>query len=124
MWSGAGNAGGIKPRQRQVVWNGERANNGAGWSTPNTEDIYLKLQNKVAHSGRNALVFHVNAPKQWAECGWEWLGWIPATRGTDISNASRLVFWIRALGSQRPYDLNVALRSSNQQRQLPTGQHS
>lgn len=113
-------AGDVKSASQIVVWNGERRDNGAGWSTPATETIYFKMQDRIARSGRNALEWRVVAKDQWTECGWEWLGWWPPTRGTDISSSRHLRFWIRVLGAQKPGDLNVSLKSPNQKRQLPT----
>ena len=107
-----------------VVWNGESSSRGgspgAGWSVPSSKDIFLKTQSHVAHSGRSALQWRVFAKAQWAECGWEWLGWWPQSRGTDISPKKKLTFWVRVLGEHKPRDLNVALKSSDKKKQLPT----
>jgi hypothetical protein len=67
--------------KRVVVWDGEQASTGAGWTNPTTATI--KPQTVEAHSGNTALEFRFKGDKGWLGAGWNWLAFKTGIVGTQ-----------------------------------------
>jgi hypothetical protein len=88
-----------------VVWDGEQASKGAGWTNPTTATI--KPQTVEAHSGNTALEFKFKGSKEWLGAGWNWLAFQKGTVGTDTSEMKNLTFWIKSKGKAGPLQINL-----------------
>jgi hypothetical protein len=86
---------------RLLVWDGDKAGGGKGWSNCDKVDQKCKASiAKVAAVGlgsTNGLKFHAEGPG-WLGFGWNWYGWWPETAGTDVSAYSNLTFQVRVEG--------------------------
>jgi hypothetical protein len=86
---------------RLLVWDGDKAGGGKGWSNCDKLDQKCKASiAKVAGVGVNStagLDFHAEGPG-WLGIGWNWFGWWPETAATDVSAYSNLTFQIRVEG--------------------------
>jgi hypothetical protein len=106
---------------RLLVWDGDKAGGGKGWSNCDKVDEHCKASiAKVAGVGVNAsagLRFHAEGPG-WLGIGWNWFGWWPATAGTDVSAYGNLTFQIRVEGktpdqAPNPDSVTVSLGCSS-----------
>jgi len=91
--------------KRVVVWDGEQANKGAGWTNPTTATI--KPQTVEAHSGNTALEFKFKGSKEWLGAGWNWFAFKTGILGTDASDMKNLTFWIKTKGKGGPLQINL-----------------
>jgi sugar phosphate isomerase/epimerase len=91
--------------KRVVVWDGEQASKGDGWTTPATATI--KPQSVEAHSGNTALEFKFKGSKEWLGAGWNWLAFKTGNVGTDASAMKNLTFWIKTKGKGGALQLNL-----------------
>ena len=91
--------------KRIVVWDGEQASTGAGWTNPTTATI--KPQTVEAHSGNTALEFRFKGNKGWLGAGWNWLAFKTGIFGTDASEMKNLTFWIKSKGKAGPLQINL-----------------
>jgi len=71
--------------QTLVVWNGEDANRGGGWASPEKDANFIKAQTEVARSGDTALEIHLEG-ERWLGGGWNWQNWWPENSGTDTTD--------------------------------------
>ena len=88
-----------------VVWDGEQANKGAGWTNPTT--AMIKPQTVEAHSGNTALEFKFKGDKGWLGAGWNWLAFKTGILGTDSSEMKNFTFWIKSKGKAGPLQINL-----------------
>ncbi len=88
-----------------VVWDGEQANKGAGWTNPTTATI--KPQTVEAHSGKKALEFKFESNKEWVGAGWNWCAFQTGHYGTDISAMKNFTFWIKKKGIVADLQINL-----------------
>jgi hypothetical protein len=92
--------------KRVVVWDGEQATNGGGWTNPKTSKI--GPQSVEAHSGKTALEFRFNGSNEWLGAGWNWFCFKTGTNvGTDASAMKNLTFWIKTKGKGGALQLNL-----------------
>jgi hypothetical protein len=89
-----------------VVWDGETKSNAQCWAGG-----AIKVQGKEVHAGKQALAWTAKGAR--AHNGWNWFGWHPADAGTDISDYTNFVFWIKGAGAKKPPDIWVDLVSNN-----------
>lgn len=95
-----------------VVWDGDTAANGSGWSAPKNDANLLKQDDKEVKAGKKSISFHAEG-KDWTGFGWNWQGWYPADAGTDISGCDKVTFWLKVTGSAKPASLTFHLTSNN-----------
>lgn len=91
--------------KRVVVWDGEQASKGAGWTNSTTATI--KPQTVEAHSGNTALEFKFKGSKEWLGAGWNWLAFKTGNVGTDASAMKNLTFRIKTKGKGGPLQINL-----------------
>ena len=91
--------------KRIVVWDGEQASKGAGWTNPTTATI--KPQTVEAHSGNTALEFKFRGGKEWLGAGWNWMAFKTGNVGTDASEMKNLTFWIKSKGKTGQLQINL-----------------
>jgi hypothetical protein len=86
---------------RLLIWDGDHAGGGKGWSNCDKPEEKCKASiAKVGGVGVNStagLKFHAEGPG-WAGIGWNWFAWWPETAGTDVSTYANLTFQIRVEG--------------------------
>ncbi len=96
--STASSTGSAPSGDRLLVWDGDNAGGGKGWSNCDKPDEKCKASvAKVAGVGVNStagLRFHAEGPG-WVGSGWNWFGWWPETAGTDVSAYANLAFQVR-----------------------------
>lgn len=96
----------VLPTRRVVVWDGEKANVGGGWTNP-TSSTFRPVTGD-AHSGNTALEFKFHSSHIWIGCGFDWFNWKTGTDvGTDTRQMTNLTFWIKSKGTTG--DLEVQL---------------
>ena len=93
-----------------IVWNGEDAAKGGGWAAPQKDTNSFKAQTATAKSGDTALELRLEGGA-WMGGGWNWFGWWPEDAGTDTTDHTHLVFWIKQTGNVE--NLTVALTCSS-----------
>ena len=82
-----------------VVWNGESAAEGHGWTSPQKDANTFKAQTATARSGNTALELRLEGGGgEWMGGGWNWHGWWPDDAGNDTTPYSHLVFWVKQSG--------------------------
>jgi hypothetical protein len=92
--------------KRVVVWDGEQANTGAGWTNPTTATI--KPQTAEAHSGNTALEFKFKGSgEEWLGAGWNWCAFQTGPYGTDINAFKNLTFWMKTKGKVTEPQINL-----------------
>ena len=91
--------------KRVVVWDGEEASKGAGWT--NHATMSIKPQTVEAHSGNTSLEFKFKGGKEWLGAGWNWLAFKTGILGTDASEMKNLTFWIKTKGKGGPLQINL-----------------
>ncbi len=91
--------------KRVVVWDGEQAKTGGGWTNPATMSI--KPQTAEAHSGNTSLEFNFKGNKEWLGAGWNWMAFKTGILGTDASEMKNLTFWIKSKGKAGPLQINL-----------------
>ena len=91
---------------RVVVWDGEQASKGAGWTNPKTNTI--GPQAFEAHSGNTALEFKFNGSgEEWLGAGWNWCAFQTGPYGTDITPFKSFAFWMKTKGKVADPQLNL-----------------
>ena len=92
--------------KRVVVWDGEQASKGGGWTNPTT--CTIRPQTSEAHSGNTALEFKFKGSKQWLGAGWNWCAFKTGTDvGTDTSAMKNLSLWIKTKGKGGDLQINM-----------------
>jgi hypothetical protein len=94
--------------QSIVVWNGETAAIGSGWSNP-SNICTIKAQTIVAHSGSTAVEFRFNGDGKngWLGCGWDWVAFQVGAYGTDITAMKNFSFWLKVKGTTADMSFNL-----------------
>jgi hypothetical protein len=99
-------------RPEKILWNGESQNNGAGWVSPRPPDLSIETQDKIVHSGAQAVHFHCNAGYSWVEWGWRWFPFWPPAPGTDLRPYHTLTFAIKTSTPLAADDIKIRLDSA------------
>jgi hypothetical protein len=94
------------PIHRVVVWDGEQAARGSGWTnTTGSGEVRLRTQTAVAHSGNAALEIRCRGDK-WLGAGWNWVAYTKG-EGTDVRGLKRLTLWIKCSGKGGDLQFNL-----------------
>jgi Carbohydrate binding domain (family 11) len=93
------------PAKRMVVWDGEQAVKGTGWTNPKTCSI--GPQTVEAHSGNTAVEFKFKGDGDWLGAGWNWCAFQTGPYGTDISAMKKFTFWIKSKGKITDLQINL-----------------
>ena len=99
-----------------IVWDGDKFDDGAGWTAPTSDKITVKRQNKEAHNGEVSLEFHGEGT-DWMGFGWNWHNWWPEDSGDDVTSFKYLVFWLKITGAAKPTQWTVSLNCSSTKKQ-------
>jgi hypothetical protein len=92
--------------KRVVVWDGEQASTGAGWTNPTTATI--KPQTVEAHSGNTAIEFKFQGSgEEWLGAGWNWCAFQTGPYGTDITTFKNFTFWMKTKGKVTEPQINL-----------------
>lgn len=91
--------------KRVVVWDGEQAVKGTGWTNPKTCSI--GPQTVEAHSGNTAVEFKFKGDGDWLGAGWNWCAFQTGPYGTDISAMKKFTFWIKSKGKVADLQINL-----------------
>jgi photosystem II stability/assembly factor-like uncharacterized protein len=100
------------PREKIIVWDGDKFAHGQGWCGPAGGFSFIKPQSEEAHNGNVALEVHCEVNGGWMGGGWNWYGWYPPGSGSDIRGFRNLSFWAKAEGDKKR-NLNVSLLSGS-----------
>ncbi len=102
----AESAGASAPTKRVVVWDGELATKGAGWSNPKGSTV--GPQTVEAHSGKTAVEFKFKSSgEEWPGTGWNWCAFQTGPYGTDMSGFKNFTFWMKTKGKIGDVQLNL-----------------
>jgi len=101
----------VGAQDKLVVWNGEDAAKGHGWSAPKNDDNSFKAQKETARSGDTALELKLKGDA-WFGGGFNWHDWWPETAGNDTSAFTHLVFACKIKGDLDA-NIGVSLGSNN-----------
>ena len=89
-----------------VVWDGEKANKGAGWAGP--QPCAVAPQTVESHSGDTALEFKFKGGgSEWLGMGWNWCAFETGPFGTDITPFKTFTFWMKTKGTVADVQLNL-----------------
>ncbi len=89
-----------------VVWDGEQATTGSGWTnTTGSGTVSLRPQTAVTHSGNTALELHCKG-NLWLGAGWDWVAFAKG-EGTDVRAMKRLTFWVKCTGKSGDLEINL-----------------
>jgi len=92
--------------KRVVVWDGEQASTGAGWTNPTTATI--KPQAIEVRSGNTALEFKFKGSgEEWLGAGWNWCAFQTGPYGTDITAFKNFTFWMKTKGKVTEPQINL-----------------
>ena len=91
--------------KRVVVWDGEQANRGAGWTNPTT--CTVELQTAEVHSGNTAVEFKFQGSGAWLGAGWNWCAFQTGPYGTDITAMKNFTFWVKKKGIVSDLQINL-----------------
>jgi hypothetical protein len=93
-----------------LVWDGGEL--GGGWRAPGPPTL---VPARDAHEQRhgNAVVHGHGEGSNFANFGWNWIGWFPADGGTDLSAMHTLIFAIGMVGEPAVESVRIALVSSS-----------
>lgn len=93
------------PVTRLVVWDGEQASKGAGWTNPKT--LTIAPQTSEAHSGNTALEFKFQGTGDWLGAGWNWCAFQTGPYGADITTMKNFSFWVKKKGLVSDLQINL-----------------
>jgi hypothetical protein len=93
-----------------MVWDG--AELGGGWRAPGPPTLVPARDANERRHG-HAVVHCHGEGSNFANFGWNWIGWFPADGGTDLSGMSTMIFAIRIVGDPVADSVRVALISSS-----------
>ena len=89
-----------------VVWDGEQAAKGSGWThATGAGEVTLRPQTAVAHSGHTALEMRCKGA-QWLGAGWNWVAFTKGA-GTDVRTMKRFTLWIKCSGKGGDLQINL-----------------
>ncbi len=89
-----------------VVWDGEQAAIGAGWTHATKQgEVSLRRQTTVAHSGNTALELRCKGT-EWLGAGWDWVAFTKG-EGTDVRRMKRLTLWVKCSGEGGDLQINL-----------------
>ena len=92
--------------KRMVVWDGEQATKGAGWSNPKASTVGPQMVE--AHSGKTAVEFKFKGSgEEWPGTGWNWCAFQTGPYGTDITPFKNFTFWLKTKGKIADVQLNL-----------------
>jgi hypothetical protein len=91
--------------KRVVVWDGEQANKGAGWTNPTT--CTIGPQTAEVHSGNAAVEFKLQGSGAWLGAGWNWCAFQTGPYGTDITAMKNFTFWVKKKGTVADLQINL-----------------
>ncbi len=92
-----------------MVWDG--AELGGGWRAPGPPTLVpARAANERRHG--HAVVHCHGEGSNFANFGWNWIGWFPSDGGTDVSAMRSLIFAIRIVGDPVCDSVRVALNTS------------
>jgi len=91
-----------------IVWDGEQAAKGSGWSNP-SNTCTIKSQTVEAHSYPTAVEFKFKGDGKsgWLGCGWDWVAFKVGEYGTDISAMKNFSFWLKVKGTAAELSFNL-----------------
>jgi hypothetical protein len=93
-----------------MVWDG--AERGGGWRAPGPPSLVpVRDANERRHG--HAVVHCHGQGSDFAKFGWNWLAWIPADGGTDLTGMRTMIFAIRMVGDPVADSVHVALGCSS-----------
>jgi hypothetical protein len=94
--------------QSIVVWNGETAAIGSGWSNP-SNTCTIKTQTAEAYSAPAAVEFSFKGDGKsgWLGCGWDWVAFQVGEYGTDITSMKNFTFWLKVKGTSSEMSFNL-----------------
>lgn len=98
-----------KAQAKQViVWNGELANIGSGWSNP-SNTCTIMSQTVEAYSAPTAVEFRFKGDGKngWLGCGWDWTAFQVGSYGTDVSAMKNFSFWLKVKGTTADLSFNL-----------------
>ncbi len=95
-----------------LVWDGGEL--GGGWRAPGPPTLVPLRDTSPANARRvgHAVVRCHTEASNFANFGWNWLGWFPADAGSDLTGMGSLIFAIRIVGEPAE-SVRVALNSSS-----------
>jgi hypothetical protein len=93
--------------KQAVVWDGEQASKGTGWTNPKT--CTMEPQTNEFHSGHTALEFKFKGGSNdsWPGAGWNWCAFQTGPYGTDITAFKYLTFWMKTRGKITDPQVNL-----------------
>jgi len=94
-----------------VLWNGESADVGVGWTVRKKLMSIEAVTDEDAHSGDQAIVARFSHPEIFCGWGWQWFKWFPKPEGTDIRPYSTLHIALKVEGPRPPNELMLSLAS-------------
>ncbi len=103
----AGGAGGSLART-VMLWDGEGAATGNGWTVP--AGARIAPQDAVAYHGAHALQFHVSG-SNYGNCGWNWRAWQASAPADDATLHASVLIALKVDGTAKPSSLRFLLRS-------------
>jgi hypothetical protein len=95
----------MDPVTRLVVWDGEKASKGAGWTNP--KSLTIAPQTAEAHSGNTALEFKFQGSGDWLGAGWNWTAFQTGPHGADMTAMKNFTFWVMKKGSVSDLQINL-----------------
>jgi hypothetical protein len=94
-----------------MLWDGEACAGGQGWFWPTSPPNSIVVQDKIAHSRRNALCFHGEG-RDCINAGW---GWATSTVTVDFTRLHAFVVSMKIVGTALPTSVQVILEGDGKQ---------
>jgi len=90
-----------------IVWDGEHASKGTGWTNPKT--CTIGPQTIESHSRDTALEFKFKGGSNegWPGAGWNWCAFQTGPYGTDITGFKYFSFWMKTRGKIADPQVNL-----------------
>jgi hypothetical protein len=93
-----------------LVWDG--AELGGGWRAPGPPSL-VPFRDAGERRHGHAVVHCHGEGSNFANFGWNWIGWFPADGGTDLTAMRSMIFAIKIVGDPVAESVRVALNSSS-----------
>jgi hypothetical protein len=103
--AGPGSAGMVRD---VMLWDGEGAAGGGGWTNP--AGTRIAVQDAVACHGTHALQFHVSGAN-FGNSGWNWRNWQASASADDATLFANLLVALKVDGTAKPSSVRIILRS-------------
>jgi hypothetical protein len=94
-----------------MVWDG--AELGGGWRAPGSPATLIPVRDANEQRHGHAVVHGHGEGSNFATFGWNWIAWLPADGGTDLTGMRTLIFAIRMVGDPVAESVRVALVASS-----------